>query len=70
MLEPVNKKLEVISSPATVDARAEHGPRKDETAHYLVDRWGTMNLGRTGLTGLASLLAAWAVVEGVRGGYR
>ena len=59
----MNRKLEVISSPGTVDARAEHGPRKDETAHYLVDRWGTINLGRTVLTGLAGILAAWAVLE-------
>jgi hypothetical protein len=61
-LEPVNKKLEVIATPS-VDAMAEHGPRKDETAHYLVDRWATVNLGRTLLLGLASGLAAWAACQ-------
>lgn len=61
-LEPVNKKLEVLATPA-VDPMAEHGPRKDETPHYLVDRWATMNLGRTVLTGLAAVLGVWAAVD-------
>jgi hypothetical protein len=62
VLEPVNRKLDVIASPE-VDPMAEHGPRKDETAHYLVDRWATVNLGRTVLMGMAAGLAAWAAVQ-------
>ena len=61
-LEPINKKLEVLATPS-IDPMAEHGPRKDETAHFLVDRWATVNLGRTVLMGLASALAAWAACQ-------
>ncbi len=61
VLEPVNKKLAVLATPS-VDPLAEHGPRKDETVHFLVDKWGTVNLGRTVIMGLAAGCAAWAAV--------
>ena len=46
-----------------VDTTAEHGIKKEETVHYLVDRWATFNVGRTVLTGLAAILSTWAAVE-------
>ena len=58
--EPINKKLEALVNK--FEASANHGPREDETAHYLVDRWASVNLGRTALTGVAAVLALWAAV--------
>ena len=68
----MNKKLEAkakfLKDASLVDASAEHGIRKEETAHYLVDYWATMNLGRTALTGLAAVLAMWASIERLKVG--
>ena len=71
-LEPINKKLEAraksLSETSLVDATAEHGIRKEETVHYLVDQWATANLVRSFLTGLAAILSTWAAVERLRVG--
>lgn len=65
--EPINQKLEEkaedLASASLTDAAAEAGIAKEETVHVLVDRWATMNLGRTILTGLAALTATWAAVD-------
>lgn len=42
---------------------AEIGVQTEETVHYLVDRKATVNLGRTILTGAASLVGVWGVLE-------
>ncbi|KAI6798967.1 hypothetical protein KC332_g14462 [Hortaea werneckii] len=65
--EPINQKLEKkakdLSSASLTDAAAEVGIAQEETVHQLVDRWATMNLGRTLLTGIAALTATWAAVD-------
>ncbi|KAI7684383.1 hypothetical protein KC322_g13448, partial [Hortaea werneckii] len=65
--EPINQKLEKkakdLSSASLTDAAAEAGVAQEETVHQLVDRWATMNLGRTLLTGIAALAATWAAVD-------
>lgn len=38
--------------------------KEDETVHALVDRWATLNLGRTLLSGLAAGFATWAALDG------
>lgn len=43
------------------DAAVEVKEKREETVHWLVDHWATMNLGRTLLTGTAAVLATWAV---------
>lgn len=67
-LEPINKKLEAKAK--LVDTTAEHGIKKEETAHYTVDQWATVNLGRTALTGVAGLLAMWAALDKLQVGRR
>lgn len=66
-LEPVNQKLEEkatsLAKASITDASAEAGIAQEETTHFLVDRWATMNLGRTLLTGVASIVGVWAAVE-------
>ncbi|RMY34874.1 hypothetical protein D0866_04988, partial [Hortaea werneckii] len=65
--EPINQKLEKkakdLSSASLTDAAAEAGVAQEETVHQLVDRWATMNLGRTLLTGIAAIAATWAAVD-------
>ncbi|KAK5125311.1 hypothetical protein LTR85_000420 [Meristemomyces frigidus] len=65
--EPINQKLEQkaqdLASTSLTDSAAEAGVAKEETVHQLVDKWATMNLGRTILTGIAALTATWAAVD-------
>ncbi|KAI7160800.1 hypothetical protein KC349_g3296 [Hortaea werneckii] len=65
--EPINQKLEKkakdLSSASLTDVAAEAGVAQEETVHQLVDRWATMNLGRTLLTGIAAIAATWAAVD-------
>lgn len=67
LLEPIGHKLDSkassLASASLTDAGAEAGVAKEETVHSLVDRWATVNLGRTVLTGLASILATWAALD-------
>lgn len=37
---------------------------REQTTHWLVDRWATVNLGRAVLSGVAAVAAIWAGVEG------
>ena len=43
---------------------SEAGMPKEQTTHWLVDRWATVNLGRAVLSGIAAATAIWAGVEG------
>jgi len=65
--EPIIQKLEdkakSLASTSVTDTAAEAGVAQEDTVHSLVDRWATMNLGRTVLTGLAALTATWAAVD-------
>lgn len=65
-LEPINKKLEEkaenLGKASITDAAAETGVTREETVHFLVDRWATVNLGRSLITGLAAVCATVAAV--------
>ena len=68
--EPISQKLEAkansFATASITEEGAEVGVKQEETVHYLVDRWATMNLGRTVLTGISAMLATWAAVERVK----
>jgi Domain of unknown function (DUF1772) len=63
IMQPTNRKLESkekeTRSLAVTDTIVEAG-LGEETAHALVDKWATMNIGRAALLSLAAVLAAWA----------
>ena len=65
-LEPINKKLEEkassLAKASISDAGAEAGVTREETVHYLVDQWATMNLGRSIITGIAAVCGTLAAV--------
>lgn len=42
--------------------------KAEQTTHWLVDRWATVNLGRAVLSGIAAVVATWAGTGGVRMG--
>lgn len=64
-LEPINRKLEVRAARLSraaiaggnTEVEAAEFPQQ-ETVHQLVDRWATVNLGRSVLAILAALIAA------------
>ena len=60
--EKLKQKAIYLSSSNEGKDRGERGVRKEETVHYLVDRWATLNLGRVLLTSLSAVLATWAAV--------
>lgn len=62
-LEDKNKSL---ASASLTDSSVEAGVAKKETVHQLVDRWATVNLGRSALAGLSAVLAAWAAVDRIK----
>lgn len=72
-LEPINKKLEekasLLAKASITDAGAEAGITREETVHYLVDQWATMNLGRSIITGLAAVCATLAAVGHMEVGF-
>lgn len=67
LVHPISEKLKAkaasLSHSSSAKANQEVSVKKEETVHYLVDQWATMNLGRTVLTGVAAVLATWAAVE-------
>ena len=48
------------------EEKGERGVSKNQTVHYLVDKWATLNLGRALVTGLAAILATVAAMEKVQ----
>jgi hypothetical protein len=66
IMQPTNRKLvskeEETRGLAVTDTIVEAG-LGGETAHALVDKWATMNIGRVALLGAAAVLAAWATLE-------
>jgi hypothetical protein len=66
VLEPVTQKLEEkagsLAKASLTDTAAEAGVGKEETTHFLVDRWATVNLGRSVITGVAAVCATVAAV--------
>ncbi|TKA78213.1 hypothetical protein B0A55_03771 [Friedmanniomyces simplex] len=67
LLGPISAKLEQkaqdLASTSLTDTVAESGMAKEETTHVLVDRWATVNLGRTLLSFVAAVAATWAAVD-------
>ncbi|TKA71749.1 hypothetical protein B0A49_08161 [Cryomyces minteri] len=68
LVKPINdkllKKAETLATVSiTDDAASETGVSKDETVHGLVDRWGTLNLGRALLAAAGCLCATWAAID-------
>jgi hypothetical protein len=45
------------------DKAVESGVAKGETAHELLDKWATLNLGRSLLPLFATLAAGWAMMD-------
>jgi len=66
LMLPTNKKLldkaKETSSLAVDDKLVEVG-MGGETAHQLVDKWATLNLGRAILLGIAAVLGTWTALE-------
>lgn len=63
----VNQKLQEkassLANASLTDAAVESGVAEGETAHALLDKWATLNLGRSLLPLIGSLAAAWAIVD-------
>ncbi|KAK5173869.1 uncharacterized protein LTR77_002550 [Saxophila tyrrhenica] len=62
-LEPINQKLEAKATEfeEVVYSKADEAEMKrEDTTHYLVDRWAVVNLGRSVLSGAAAVLATLA----------
>jgi len=68
-MNPYNNKLlekaNSLASASLEDTAAEAGVAKEETVHYLVDTWATLNLGRVVITAVAAVTAAWATLSPV-----
>lgn len=59
---PVHRQLEAKATTLTLSQTEENGP-KEETAHALVDKWATINLGKIVIAGVSALIATWAAVD-------
>lgn len=66
LLEPMTQRLERKAVEADTTAWTDEVETKaEQTTHWLVDRWATVNLGRAVLSGIAAVVATWAGVQGV-----
>ncbi|KAK3669698.1 hypothetical protein LTR78_010450 [Recurvomyces mirabilis] len=61
--EKLTRKAHSLSCASLTDTAIESGVAKEETTHALVDKWATVNLGRTVLSTLAAVTATWAAVD-------
>jgi hypothetical protein len=63
----INSKLQEkaasLANASLTDTAVESGVAQGETAHELLDKWATLNLGRSFLPLLGTLLAGWAIVD-------
>lgn len=66
-MSSVNNKLHErassLANASLTDTAAESGVAEAETTHALVDKWATLNLGRSLLPLMGTIAAAWAVVD-------
>ncbi len=64
---PISRQLHnkaiAMRGTALNDTAAEAGLAQEDTAHALVDRWATVNMGRALLSGVSALCAAFALVS-------
>ncbi|KAF2728149.1 hypothetical protein EJ04DRAFT_449939 [Polyplosphaeria fusca] len=67
LIFPINNKLfekeKSLASTSLEDKAAEAGIAKEETVHQLVDKWGTLNLVRSLITGAGFVCAVWAALD-------
>ncbi|GAB7351245.1 hypothetical protein MBLNU459_g1671t1 [Dothideomycetes sp. NU459] len=67
-MAPTNNKLEQkassLANASLSDTAAEAGVAKEETTHALLDKWISLNLGRSLFPLFGSVLAAYAAVDG------
>lgn len=67
VMSTINNKLHAkassMANASITDASAEAGIAQEETAHALLDKWATLNLGRSFLPLIATVCAAWAVAD-------
>ncbi len=66
-LQPISRQLlqraDDFANTSLTDTAAESSLAEEETTHVLVDRWATLNLGRSLLCCVAALSATWAAVD-------
>ena len=60
--DKLHSRASSLATTSLTDAAAEAGVAEEETAHALVDKWATLNLGRSLLPLIGALCAAWATV--------
>jgi hypothetical protein len=67
LMSGINSKLQEkaasLANASLTDTAVESGVAQGETAHELLDKWATLNLGRSFLPLLGTLLAGWAIVD-------
>lgn len=66
LLEPLNQQLEDKAATLGASEKEEVGIQREETTHWLVDRWATVNLGRAVMSTVSAAMAIWAGVEGIK----
>ena len=63
----VNNKLQEkaasLANASLTDTAVESGVAQGETAHELLDKWATLNFGRSLLPLFGTLAAGWAIVD-------
>lgn len=62
--DKLNAKASSLANASLTDTAAEAGDAKEETTHALLDKWMTLNLGRSVLPLVGAVLGAWAAVDG------
>ncbi|KAG2165974.1 DUF1772-domain-containing protein [Aureobasidium pullulans] len=67
LMSTVNSKLQEkassLASASLTDTAVESGAAEGETAHELLEKWATLNLGRSLLPLIGTLAAGWAIVD-------
>jgi hypothetical protein len=67
LMSGINSKLQEkaasLANASLTDADVESGVAQGETAHELLDKWAILNLGRSMLPLISTLVAGWAIVD-------
>ncbi|KAI4723765.1 DUF1772-domain-containing protein [Aureobasidium sp. EXF-10728] len=67
LMSSVNNKLHEkassLANASLTDTAVESGAAQGETAHELLDKWATLNFGRSLLPLVGALAAGWAIVD-------
>lgn len=67
VMSTINQKLHdkasSLANASLTDTAVESGVAEGETAHSLLDKWATLNLGRSLLPLMGTLAAGWAIVD-------